>query len=348
MAPKNMHALVIDQHGPAENLRLADDYPTPEPGEGEVRLRVRASALNRLDIWVRNGWPGLKLPMPHILGADAAGDIGALGPGVTGWAVGDRVVIDPGLSCGQCDLCRAGRENLCEKFSIVGEHSTGTAAEYMIISARNLLKLPDHVSYTEAAAASLVFLTAWHSLITRGKLCAGESMLVVGAGGGVNSASIQIAKYVGATVYVVSSSAAKLEQASALGADEVIDRSAEDWSKAVFQRTNRRGVDVVVDNVGKDTLTGSIRALRKGGRLLIVGNTSGPQTEIDLRYIFNKQISILGSTMAPHGDFVAVMNLIFQGKLKPVIGATFPLARAAEAHRALERGEVFGKIVLEV
>jgi NADPH:quinone reductase-like Zn-dependent oxidoreductase len=324
------------------------DMPIPEPASDEVRIRVRASALNRLDIWVRNGWPGIKLPLPHIVGADAAGEIDKLGSGVTGWSVGDRVVIDPGLSCGQCDYCRSGRENLCDYFEIMGEETNGTAAEYIVVSARNLLKIPDHISYETAAAASLVYLTAWHSLITKGGLRAGESVLIVGAGGGVNSASIEIAKLAGAKVYVVGSSAEKLEQAKLLGADEIIDRSTEDWSKAIFSRTVKRGVDIVVDNVGKETLFSSIRSVRRGGRILIVGNTSGPIAEVDLRYLFRKHISIIGSTMAPHSDFVTVMNLVFEGKLNPVVGATYPLEQAVKAHRAMEQGDVFGKIILTI
>jgi NADPH:quinone reductase-like Zn-dependent oxidoreductase len=342
-----MRAVVFDQHGPAENLHMAD-LPAPEPQAGDVRVRVKAAALNRLDIWVRNGWPGIRVPLPHVTGSDAAGDIDKVGPGVTGWTVGDRVAIDASLSCGQCEYCLGGRQNLCDRFGIMGEDSDGTCAEYIVVPARNLLKLPDHVSYAQAAAASLVYLTAWHSLITKGGLRAGESVLIVGAGGGVNTASIEIAKLAGAKVYVVGSSAEKLQQAKALGADELIDRSAEDWSKAVFSRTNRKGVDVVVDNVGKETIFGSIRSVRKGGRILMVGNTSGPIAEIDLRYLFRKHISIIGSTMAPHGDFVTVMNLVFEGKLKPAIGATFPLDQTAQAHQALEKGDVFGKIVIEV
>ncbi len=343
-----MRAILLEQHGPAENLRFVTDHPAPEPGPGEVRVRVRAAALNRLDIWVRNGWPGIKLPLPHIPGADAAGDVDKVGPGVTGWNPGDRVVIDPSVSCGRCEYCLSGRQNLCDQFKILGEDASGTYAEYVVVSARNLLKLPDHVSYAEAAAAALVYLTAWHSLITKANLRAGESVLVVGAGGGVNSASIQIARFAGATVYAVASNAAKAEEAKRLGAHEVIDRSVEDWSRAMFQRTKRLGVDVVVDNVGKDTIFGSIRAVRKGGRILVVGNTSGPLAEVDLRYIFSKHISIIGSTMAPHSDFVTVMGLIFDGRLKPVIGATYPLEQAAEAQRAMENGDVYGKIVLEV
>ncbi len=343
-----MRAVLLEQHGPTDALKVVSDFPVPEPGTGEVRIRVRAAALNRLDIWVRNGWPGIKLPLPHIPGADAAGDIDKLGEGVVGWNVGDRVVIDPGISCGHCEFCRSGHENLCPEFKIMGEDIRGTNAEYIVISVRNLLKLPDHISYAEAAAASLVYLTAWHSLITRGALRAGESVLIVGAGGGVNTASIQIAKLAGAKVYVVGSDAAKLAHAKSLGADELIDRSAEDWSKAIFARTNRQGVDVVVDNVGKETLFGSIRSVKRGGRILIVGNTSGPIAEVDLRYIFRKNISIIGSTMAPHADFVTVMELVFEGKLKPVIGATFPLEQVVQAHLALEKGDIVGKVVLEI
>lgn len=343
-----MRAILLDRHGPAEYLRYVSNQAIPEPEEGEVRLRVRAASVNRMDIWVRDGWAGIKLPLPHIPGADAAGDIDALGAGVSGWNVGDRVCIDPSLSCGECEFCRSGQENLCPKFSLTGEDVSGTYAEYITIPARNLLKLPDHVTYAEGAAAPLVYLTAWHSLITRGNLRAGETVLIVGAGGGVNSVSIQIAKLAGAKVYVVASNAEKAKRALEMGADEVIDRSQADWSKAIFTRTNRRGVDVVIDNVGKETLFSSIRSVRKGGRILIVGNTSGPQAEVDLRYLFRKHISVIGSTMAPHQDFVTVMNLIFEGKLKPVISATFPLDRAADAQRLMESGDVFGKIVIEV
>jgi NADPH:quinone reductase-like Zn-dependent oxidoreductase len=340
-----MRAVVIDQHG--SNVRYTEDFLVPEPGEGCVRVQVRAAALNRLDLWVRDGIPGLKLHMPHILGADAAGEVAHIGNGVTEFTVGDRVVVNPGMFCGKCDMCRSGHDNLCQFFGILGEHTPGTLADYLVVPARNLLKLPSHVPFADAAAASLVYLTAWHSLITRGRLKAGESVLVVGSGGGVNSASIQIAKLAGAKVYAVASNAEKAERAKALSADVVIDRSAEDWSKAIFKATDRRGVDVVVDNVGKDTLFNSIRSVRRGGRILIVGNTSGYDAQIDLRYIFSKQIEIIGSTMAPHADFVTVMQMVFEGRLKPVIGARFALADAAQAIHTLEHGDVFGKIVLE-
>lgn len=341
-----MKAVLLTEHGSVEKLQWVEECPTPEPGPDEARVRVYASSLNRLDLFVRQGWPGLNLSLPHILGADAAGVIDALGESVAGWAVGDRVAVDPTISCGLCGPCLSGRHNLCAHFGILGEDARGTNAEFVVVPARNLVRLPEHVGYAEAAAAGLVYLTAWHSLITRGELRAGESVLVVGAGGGVNTASIQIAKFAGAKVYVVGSSDEKLEQARDLGADVLINRAKEDWSNAIYRFTDRQGVDVVVDNVGQATLFGSIRAVRKGGRILIVGNTSGPQFDLDLRYIFSKQISLIGSTMAPHSDYITVMNLIFAGKIKPVIGARLPLEEIREAHQMLERGDVFGKIVL--
>ncbi|MBN1965840.1 MAG: zinc-binding dehydrogenase [Anaerolineae bacterium] len=341
-----MKAVILPEHGPVENLRFVTDFPVPEPGPGEVRLKVEAGALNRLDLWVRAGWPGLNLAMPHILGADAAGTVDALGTGVGGWSVGDRVVIDPSLSCGECEWCRAGQQNLCPQWKLLGEHARGTNAEYITIPARNLLALPEHVTFQAAAAAGLVYLTAWHSLITRGGLRPGESVLIVGASGGVNTASIQIAKLAGASVIVVGSTDEKLALAETLGADVLVNRSKEDWGRAVYKLTNKQGVDVVVDNVGQATLFGSIRSVKRGGRILIVGNTSGPKFELDIRYLFGKHISLIGSTMAPRADFVTVMQLVFEGKLKPVIGAELPLADTAEGHRMLEAGDVPGKIVL--
>lgn len=341
-----MKAVILPEHGPVENLQYVTDLPVPEPGPGEVRLKVEASALNRLDLWVREGWPGLKLAMPHILGADAAGTVHAVGAGVSDWQAGDRVVIDPSLSCGECAWCRSGQQNLCPEWKLLAEHAPGTNAGFIIIPARNLLALPEHVTFQEGAAAGLVYLTAWHSLITRGGLRPGESVLIVGASGGVNTASIQIAKLAGAQVIVVGSTDEKLALAESLGADVLINRSKEDWGKAVYKLTDRQGVDVVVDNVGQATMFGSIRAVKRGGRILIVGNTSGPKFELDIRYIFGKHISLIGSTMAPRADFVTVMQLVFDGKLKPVIGAELPLAETAEGHRLLEAGDVLGKIVL--
>ncbi len=340
-----MKAILLHEHGGPDKLSY-EDFPTPEPGHGQALIEIKAAAMNRLDLWVREGWPGIKLEYPHILGADAAGIVAAVGDGVTDFAPGDRVVIDPTLSDWTCEFCQKGQNNLCVNFHLLGETVRGTYAQYIAVPARNLLRLPEGFGFEEAAAAGLVYVTAWHSLITRGKLQAGESVLIVGAGGGVNTASIQIAKLAGAKVYVVGSTDEKLARAEELGADVLINRQKEDWSKAVYKLTNRRGVDVVVDNVGQATWFGSIRSLRKGGRLLVVGNTSGPHFDLDIRYIFGKHLNIIGSTMGPHSDFVTVMGLVFAGKLKPVIGATLPLTEARRGHEMMAAGEVFGKIVL--
>jgi len=298
-------------------------------------------------VWVRNGWPGIRLEYPHIPGADGAGVISAIGPGVTSCRVGDRVVINSNLSDGTCEYCRAGQDNLCARWALLGETVRGTYAQFVVVPDRNVLALPPDYPFDGAAAAALVFLTAWHSLITRGRLQRGESILIVGAGGGVNTAAVQIAKYVGAKVIVVGSSQAKLKRAEELGADELIDRSRDaDWARPVYQLTNKRGVDVVVDNVGAGTLPLSLRAARKGGRILTVGNTGGPRFEFDNRYMFAKHLTYIGSTMGTRADFAQVMALIFAGQLRPVIDETFALQDARRAHERLEQGEFFGKIIL--
>lgn len=342
-----MRAVAFYEHGSLEQVTLTQ-VPEPTPGPGEVVLSVRAAALNRLDLWVLAGWPGLRLTLPHVMGSDGAGVVSALGPGVTGFAVGDRVAVNPTRSCGQCTFCLTGRENMCDAFAIFGEHLPGFFASSIAVPARNLLTLPDDVSFVSAAAASLVFVTAWHSLIRRGGLRAGEDVLVIGAGGGVNTAAIQIARLAGARrVFVVGSTEEKLARAAELGADVLIDRAKEDWSKAVHRLSDRQGVDVVVDNVGAATFHGALRALKKGGRLLTVGNTSGARLDLDNRLIFGKHLSVLGSTMGTHADYVKVMSLVFAGRLRPVVDTRYPLAEAKQALERLERGDVAGKLVLE-
>ncbi len=342
-----MKAVLFQQHGGSEVLEYTD-FPTPEPKPGEVLIKLGAAALNRMDVIVRTGWPGLKLELPHINGADGAGEIAALGAGVSGWNIGERVVINANLGCGKCDYCLAGKDNMCREWHLLGETVRGTYAEYITLSTRQLYRLPDGFDYLAAAAAALVFQTAWHSLIKRGSLHAGETVLIVGASGGVNTASLQIARLAGATVIVVGSGTKKLALAESLGADILIDRSKEeDWSKTVFLATNRRGVDMVVDNVGT-TFPLSLRTLRKGGRLLTVGNTGGAIFEIDNRYVFAKHLSIIGSTMSPLKDFAEVMDLVTTGKLKPVIDRSFPLAEAGAAQERLEHNEQLGKITLVI
>jgi NADPH:quinone reductase-like Zn-dependent oxidoreductase len=343
-----MKATLFRQHGEPEVLEYTD-FPTPEPKPGEALVRVHAAALNHMDVMVRNGWPGLKLDLPHINGADGAGEVTALSA-IEGHSlkVGDRVAINANLGCGQCDYCLSGWDNMCRNWHLLGETVHGTYAEYICLPVRQLYKLPDDFDFHAAAAAALVYQTAWHSLITRGHLSAGETVLIVGAGGGVNTASVQVAKLGGAQVIVLGSDAKKLAAAESIGADILIDRSKnEDWSKAVFTATNKRGVDVVVDNVGT-TFMQSLRCLKKGGRLLTVGNSGGPRFEIDNRFIFAKHLSIIGSTMSPLKDFSTVMDLVVAGKLKPVLDKSFPLKDAAAAQERLWKGENFGKVTLEV
>jgi NADPH:quinone reductase-like Zn-dependent oxidoreductase len=347
-----MKAVLFHVHGGPEVLQYAD-FPDPEPAAGLALVKLHAAALNRMDLWVRNGWPGLKLEYPHIPGADGAGDVVEidsplpLGEG-SGVRSGDRVVINSNLGCGSCDFCMAGQDNLCRDWHLLGETIRGTYAEYVAVPLRQLFRLPDGFDYHTAAAAGLVFHTAWHSLVTRGKLQPDETVLVVGASGGVNTASIQIAKYIGTKVIVVGSGAQKLALAESLGADILIDRlQEEDWSKAVYRLTEKLGVDVVIDNVGT-TFQLSLRCLRKGGRLLTVGNTGGPKFEIDNRFVFGKHLTIIGSTMGTLRDFAEVMSLVSGGKLKVALDRSFPLADARSAQERLEKGEQLGKITLDI
>jgi NADPH:quinone reductase-like Zn-dependent oxidoreductase len=340
-----MKAFCFYEHGELEVMRY-DDVPDLKPGTGEVLLKVKACALNHLDIWVRRGWRGLKLEMPHWGGGDVAGVIASLGKGVTGWSDGDRVVVDPGLTTIEDRFTRRGEDSISPGYYVLGEHGRGGFAEYLVVPARNLMAMPEEMDFPEAAAPMLVTLTAWRMLIHRAKLRAGESVLVVGAGGGANSMAIQIDKLAGATVYVVASNAEKAALARGLGADFVTDRSQVDWGREIFRLTERQGVDVVVDNVGAATLNSSMRVAARGGRIVIIGNTSGPQVEIDIRYIFSKQISLIGSTMGSHQDFSEINALLWSGKLKPVISHVMPLSEGREAFVLMERGDQFGKIVL--
>lgn len=344
-----MKAMAFDQHGGLDQVRLMD-LPEPVAGAGEVLLAVNAAALNRLDLWVLEGWPSLRLKLPHIMGSDGAGSVAAIGQGISRFRVGDRVAVNPTI-CNDPDdrFARLGLDNMCDDFAIIGEHIDGFLAEYAVVPERNLLALPAHVPYETAAAASLVYVTAWHSLITRGQLVAGESVLVIGAGGGVNTASIQIAHLAGAgPIFVVGSSEEKLALARELGADITLNRNEVEWSREVFKLTGKRGVDVVVDNVGAATFSHSLRALRRGGRLLTVGNSSGPRFELDNRLLFGKHLSIFGSTMGTSADFETVMGLIFEGKLNPVIDTIYPLEDSPIALQRLSEGDVIGKLVIRI
>lgn len=342
-----MKAVYFSQHGDLDVLQYGD-LPDPQLQPGWVLVKLRAAALNHVDVFVRRGWPGLKLNLPHIPGCDGAGEIAALGDGVSAWKVGQRVVIDASICTEEDEFTRSGQDNLCKSWELLGETIPGTYAEYVVVPATNLLEIPAGFPDDRAAAAALVYLTAWHSLVSRGNVQSGETVLIIGASGGVNTAAIQIAKYLGAQVFVVGSDTKKLQLAKTLGADRLIDRAKDpDWSKAVYLLTNKRGVDVVVDNVGT-TIPMSLRSLRKGGRLLTVGATAGAKFEMDNRYIFHRHLSILGSTMGTRKDFADVMNLVFTGKLDPVIDCSYPLQEARAAQERLESGEQMGKIILKI
>lgn len=345
-----MKALYFNEHGGPEVMQYGD-VPDLQPGPGDALVQVKAVALNHLDVWVRQGWPGLNLPKPHIGGSDVAGVVAGYGNDPQGSAsgppVGTRVVIDPGVMTGEDEWTQCGEQSISPHYHILGETVRGGCAEYATVPARNLLLIPNGFDFPQAAASILVGLTAWRMLVKRAGLKAGESVAIVGAGGGVNSIAIQIAKHLGATVYAVTSTPEKMHKATELGADYVINYREEDWSKKLYQLTGKRGVDVVVDNVGQATLNASMRAVARGGRVVIVGNTSGPKAEIDVRLIFGKQISLIGSTMGSHQDFLDVMELVWAGKLRPVIDRVMPLSEGRAAHQILTAGQQFGKIVLQ-
>ncbi len=340
-----MKALIFREHGDLDQLAYTD-VDDPTPGRDEVRVRVRAAALNHLDLWVRKGIPGLNLPLPHIGGSDMAGDVESVGEGVDSSLIGKRVVVNPALACGVCEFCRKGEQSICVTFRLLGEHTTGGFAEYAVVPAANIYEIPDSVPFEEAAAVPLVYQTAWRALIGQARLRAGERVVVVGAGGGVASAAIQIAKLAGAYVYAVTSTPEKEERARQLGADETINYRETDFAKEIARRTGRRGVDVVLENVGPATWKQSIRALCKGGRLVTFGATTGRWGETDLNLLFWNQVHLIGSTMANFSEFDTVMRLVFSGQLKPVVDRTMPLSEGREAQQILESGEQFGKIVL--
>lgn len=340
-----MKALVIHEHGDIDKLQFAD-LPKPSIGPNDVLINIKAIALNRLDLFVREGSPALKLSLPHIVGSDGAGVIAEVGVNVKDLKAGQRVLVNPGLSCGHCDFCLSGEHSLCAEFGIVGEHSTGTAAEFIRMPAVNVLPIPDDMPFEQAAAAPLVFLTAWRALISRAHLRAGEDVLVLGAGSGASTAAIQIAKQAGARVFVTSSSDEKLKKAKVIGADFGFNYKTQEWDREVYAATNKRGVNVVFESVGAATWLKSIRSLKRGGRMVVIGATTGPKPQEELGYIFWKQIDILGSTMSNQREFREVMKLVFAGKLKPVIDSVLPIEHAREAHARLASGEQFGKIVL--
>ncbi|HXA97278.1 MAG TPA: zinc-binding dehydrogenase [Candidatus Dormibacteraeota bacterium] len=340
-----MKALAFHEHGGLDKLKY-QDVPDPKIGDGDVLVRVRAAALNHLDLFVREGLPGLTLPMPFWTGCDIAGEVAQVGAAVADVTVGERVAVNPNLYDGRCEYCLRGEHSLCVRYGILGEHTHGGLAEYVRVQGHHVTALPDAITYEDAAAFILVNMTAWRMLVTQARLRAGEDLLILGVGGGVSSAAVQIGKLCGARVWVTSSSDDKLERARALGADECINYAKEDWVKVIGQKTRRRGVDVVLENVGAATWKGSIRAVAKGGRIVTCGATSGPIGETDIRQVFWKQLSIIGSTMSNDAEFNAVMGQLFAGRLRAIVDAVMPLREGAEAERRLAEGRQFGKIVL--
>ncbi len=343
-----MRAVGFYKHSDSLDVLQVLDVPEPTPGPDEVVVKVHYAALNRLDDWVRRGWKGLELKMPHILGSDMAGEIVALGSDVVGWNVGDRVVANPGKWCTHCEWCEQGEHSLCVEYGIMGEHFPGVYAEYVAVPARNLVRVPQGFPMEKAAAAPLVYLTAWRMLFTRAGLRAGERVLVVGAGGGVNSAAIQLAKMAGAFVYVAAGGPEKVQFARNLGADVVYDYREEEWWKRVYYDTNKRGVDLVVDNVGEATFPYSMRALAKRGRVVTVGATTGSRSNADIRFIFWRQLSIIGSTMGSQSEFGAAMRAVFEGHVDPPVDSVWPMEEYRQALERMLRGEQKGKIVLKV
>jgi NADPH:quinone reductase-like Zn-dependent oxidoreductase len=341
-----MKAVRFHQHGGPEVLRY-EDAPEPVPGPGEVLVRVRACALNHLDLWERRGLEHVHIPMPHISGSDVAGEVLASGaPGVT---PGLRVMLQPGLSCGRCAMCLSGRDNECADYEVLGyRNHQGGYAELVKVPAQNVVPIPDEIDFVRAAAFPLTFLTAWHMLITRAQLARGEDVLILAGGSGVGQAAIQIARLQGARVFATAGSAAKAERARSLGADAVIDHYQQDIVAEVRRLTNKRGVDVVIEHVGEATWEKSVRALARGGRLVTCGATTGGAGALNLQALFAKQLSILGSFMGTKGELLRVARLFFSGQVAPVIDRTFPLADAAAAQQRLEASDQFGKVVLEV
>lgn len=340
-----MRALRVHEHGGFEKLVL-DDVPMPEPGPGQVRVALRAVGINHLDTWVRRGVPGHTFPLPMTLGSDGAGVVDAVGEGVESMARGDEVVVLPGVSCGVCAPCQSGSDMLCRHYHILGESRDGVAAEYAVLGVENLAPKPRNLSMAEAASVALVFQTAWHMLVRRAELRAGETVLVHAGLSGVGSAAVQIAKLLGARVIATAGGAEKCARVAELGADHVIDYLAVEFPGAVLAIAGKGGVEVVVEHVGEATFAGSLECLGRGGRLVTCGATTGGQVELRLHQVFFKSLSVLGSTMGSKGDLRRVLLLFDRGLLRPVLDRTLPLDRGAEAHRLLEAREVLGKIVL--
>lgn len=341
-----MRALSIDDYG-IDHVAVRE-MPDPEPGPGEVLVGIKACALNRLDIWTLTGSLGIDIAFPHILGADAAGEVLETGTDVKGYPAGTRVLINPGLSCGACELCLAGEQSECPRFSMMGEHVPGTFAEKVAVPSSNVFPVPEHLSLPEAAALGVTMVTAYRMLFTRGQMKPGEWVLITGIGGGLAMSLLQLARPLAGRVYVTSSSDEKIERALKLGADAGINYKEKDVAKEIRHMTGKRGVDLVVDSASGDGLDAGLRALRKGGRLVTAGATAGSKATINAQRLFWNQLSVIGSTMGSHNDFSGMLRYVAGSKLKPRIDKVFSFEEGAAAVSYLEAGEQFGKVVLEL
>ena len=338
-----MKAVRFHEFGGPEVLKY-EEVPDLRPREDQVLIRIRACALNHLDLWIRKGLPGIKLP--HINGSDIAGDVVEVGTYVSSVKRGLRVLLAPMVFCNHCAQCMAGQQSFCREFSVLGYANDGGNAEYIAVPQASIIPIPDHLNYDEAASVPLVFLTAWHMLVTRAGIKLGDTVLVLGGGSGVGSAAIQICKMLGATVIATAGDEGKLQKSRELGADHVIDHYQQKIADEVRRITGKSGVDIVFEHVGSATWDDSVRSLRPGGTLVTCGATTGPEAKFDIRVLFSRQLAFLGSYMGTMGDLHQVLKHIFSGKLKAVVDRVFPLSEARRAHERLEKSEQFGKIVL--
>ena len=345
-----MRAALFRKHGGPEVLEIAE-VPDPVAGPGQVQVRVTAVGLNHIDLFLRQGLPALHVKLPHVSGGDVCGQVSAIGDGVTDVAIGDRVLLNPGLSCGHCQACLSGRDNFCAQNKLLGENCWGGCAERVVVPRANLVPVPRAtvpLDDTALAAVPIAWITAWQMLVERAVVRPGETVLVLAAGSGVGVAAIQIAKLFGARVIATASTDEKLQRARALGADEVINYRTGDMVAEVKRLTDRRGADVVVEHVGAATFPKSVVAAARGGRIVTCGATDGFEPVLNLRHVFFRQLSILGSTLASKARLFEIVSLMAAGKLRPVVDRVLPLAEIGEAHRLLESRAVFGKVVLSV